>query len=534
MQRMKAWKGTLRLRAYNESLLQQIADKEGRWPCLGDRYCHRLAFCNMKIKRCQCNAGLVGNGIDDCHVAPGRFPCNGHGGCPYYSYCNNGHCKCRDELIGNGKTCVRAPRKKCKEKKDCHTFALCMNGYCVCQDSAGNGEYCRKRYNICFPKDPCGLNNCRKDVLLGHLWCICKVGVDKYGNCVECFKDEHCKELKAICVNHKCECKQELYRLYGSCVNDDLKQEKCRRDKHCHPKAKCDEGSCRCGDDFMGNGLYCRKGVACPKVRWLKNACGKRGRCLLDPNVNGFRDCKCLPGHYYQHFYKDLIIAKCIECTDDQECGISAKCVNYYCVCKDELIKKGFTKTCLPAPQQKCKLQSECHEQAKCFMGFCICQSNFTGNGKFCREGKTCSAEQLKKCGNHSTCIADPILPDKPVCRCLKGFRLNNKKSCVDIDECKTFRAKCKESRCVNTIGSFICTKCKPGYIDGPEGACVADDECGGCGENEECHDGECFCKEGYDMDQFKKCYSTEGDNCASSLQLICGLWMFLLNFLLH
>ena len=39
-------------------------------------------------------------------------------------------------------------------------------------------------YNICFPKDPCGLNNCRKDVLLGHLWCICKVGVDKYGNCV--------------------------------------------------------------------------------------------------------------------------------------------------------------------------------------------------------------------------------------------------------------------------------------------------------------------------------------------------------------
>ena len=45
-----------------------IADKEGRWPCLGDRYCHRLAFCNMKIKRCQCQAGLVGNGIDDCHV----------------------------------------------------------------------------------------------------------------------------------------------------------------------------------------------------------------------------------------------------------------------------------------------------------------------------------------------------------------------------------------------------------------------------------------------------------------------------------
>ncbi|KAK2556599.1 hypothetical protein P5673_021520, partial [Acropora cervicornis] len=33
----------------------------------------------------------------------------------------------------------------------------------------------------------------------------------------------------------------------------------------------------------MGNGLYCRKGVACPDVPWLKRACGKRGRCLLDP-----------------------------------------------------------------------------------------------------------------------------------------------------------------------------------------------------------------------------------------------------------
>ena len=39
----------------------------------------------------------------------------------------------------------------------------------------------------------------------------------------------------------------------------------------------------------------------------------------------------------------------------------------------------------------------------------------------------------------------------------------------------------------------------------------AADDECGGCRENEECHEGECYCKEGYDMDQFKKCYSTEG-----------------------
>ena len=31
MQRMKAWKGTLRLRAYNESLLQQIGNSDHQW-----------------------------------------------------------------------------------------------------------------------------------------------------------------------------------------------------------------------------------------------------------------------------------------------------------------------------------------------------------------------------------------------------------------------------------------------------------------------------------------------------------------------
>ena len=31
MQRIKAWKGTLRLRAYNESLLQQIGNSDHQW-----------------------------------------------------------------------------------------------------------------------------------------------------------------------------------------------------------------------------------------------------------------------------------------------------------------------------------------------------------------------------------------------------------------------------------------------------------------------------------------------------------------------
>lgn len=28
-------------------------------------------------------------------------------------------------------------------------------------------------------------------------------------------------------------------------------------------------------------------------------------------------------------------------------------------------------------------------------------------------------------------------------------------------------------------------------------------DECGGCGENEECYEGECYCVDGYDFNVF-------------------------------
>lgn len=36
-----------------------------------------------------------------------------------------------------------------------------------------------------------------------------------------------------------------------------------------------------------------------------------------------------------------------------------------------------------------------------------------------------------------------------------------------------------------------------------------APDQCD-CGENEECYDGECFCKEGYDRDEFGQCFWPE------------------------
>ncbi|XP_068755883.1 latent-transforming growth factor beta-binding protein 2-like [Montipora capricornis] len=411
-----------------------------------------------------------------------------------------------------------------------------MNGYCVCEDGPGNGAHCRKRFDLCYPVDPCGFNNhCATDLLTGDLWCICRIGVDKDGNCVECFTDGHCAHHKARCVNHRCECFDEMYRSEGRCTNWGVKPKMCVGDRNCHPDAKCIDGNCICQGRRLGDGVYCRKGLDC--MDWQKDSCGPRGICLRDPYLNHLRDCKCFPGHYYLAH-----IAECVECKTNEECGVSGYCQHFLCKCKDELIKKGFTKTCLPAPLQKCKSHKECHEKAKCFMGKCICQNNFTGNGKFCREGELCSKEQVEQCGPNSKCISDPIIPDKPVCRCLKGYRMFNGSKCVDVDECKTLRAKCKVSRCVNTVGSYACTNCKHGFIDGVHGECVAMDECGGCGENEECYEGECYCADGYDFNALGQCFLPDEDSLLSNgranprfaQRFLSCLWMFFLESLVH
>ena len=46
-------------------------------------------------------------------------------------------------------------------------------------------------------------------------------------------------------------------------------------------------------------------------------------------------------------------------------------------------------------------------------------------------EGVPCTKEQQMQCGMRATCIADPFLPDYPVCRCFKGFKMSKDNKCV-------------------------------------------------------------------------------------------------------
>ncbi|XP_069482622.1 low-density lipoprotein receptor-related protein 4-like [Ambystoma mexicanum] len=55
-------------------------------------------------------------------------------------------------------------------------------------------------------------------------------------------------------------------------------------------------------------------------------------------------------------------------------------------------------------------------------------------------------------------------------CGCEKGFRLGrDKRSCIDINECKEVEPPPCSQSCVNVNGTFICT-CHPGYLREPDG----------------------------------------------------------------
>ena len=70
-------------------------------------------------------------------------------------------------------------------------------------------------------------------------------------------------------------------------------------------------------------------------------------------------------------------------------------------------------------------------------------------------------------------------------CSCHEGFQLEvDKKSCRDVDECRSGLAKCAHN-CINNLGSYECA-CRPGFVLAQDGLrCLDTNECldqnGGC-----------------------------------------------------
>lgn len=61
--------------------------------------------------------------------------------------------------------------------------------------------------------------------------------------------------------------------------------------------------------------------------------------------------------------------------------------------------------------------------------------------------------------------------------KCPSGYRLASNGACIDIDECHDHIAKCKNSQCENTEGSYQCN-CYEGFEQRDNFTCIDIDEC--------------------------------------------------------
>lgn len=112
---------------------------------------------------------------------------------------------------------------------------------------------------------------------------------------------------------------------------------------------------------------------------------------------------------------------------------------------------------------------------------------------------------------NYSTGTCDDV-------NCPHGYRATYEGTCIDINECRTGSAGCKNyERCVNTLGSFICQsliQCRPGFKISESGHnCVDVDECEKgsheCFPDQDCVNKQggysCVCPKGYRINRYTK-----------------------------
>ena len=122
---------------------------------------------------------------------------------------------------------------------------------------------------------------------------------------------------------------------------------------------------------------------------------------------------------------------------------------SYTCLCKT-----GFDGEFCTEDNNECSTdETVCNQNAACTNTFgsytCSCKEGYFGDGISCLPGQCPDST----CPKNQKCVSETTFD----CECKNGFVLNLT-DCVDYDECEENRCN-DESECVNTAGSFTCTK---------------------------------------------------------------------------
>ncbi|XP_063801271.1 latent-transforming growth factor beta-binding protein 3 [Pseudophryne corroboree] len=420
--------------------------------------------------------------IDECSLFPQI--CSPHGKCEnldgsYMCICDSGYTSSEDH-----KKCEKVSQGL--ELRDCFLSlddtlfcdsVLAVNvtrEQCCCSLGAGWGDHC-EIYPCPVHSSGEFLSLCPDGVGFILDLNIMSYGIPTYRDIDECelFGQEICKEGKCVNTQPSYEC----YCKHGYYYDNRLLQ--CMDVDECVDESNCINGQCI---NTRGS-FYCR----CPlhtqyhaeHKRCMTNAeldvdeCQDRGLCRNGRCVNtpGSFHCECTapwtldplgrhcnPPDTQADRTDALDICWRMRGTD----GICAHPMHgpqlslTECCCRQG---HGWGLRCLSCPPRHALACSVSHSGANSFW------ESSAHNLKKSRGDVDSSEEVSEECPCvNGRCVKGP---HGVTCECQGGFQLDiTRTRCNDLDECRQKNPRgplCKNSRCINTVGSFRCV-CKSGY----------------------------------------------------------------------
>uniref|UniRef100_A0A3Q2V2D4 Thrombospondin 3a n=1 Tax=Haplochromis burtoni TaxID=8153 RepID=A0A3Q2V2D4_HAPBU len=143
-------------------------------------------------------------------------------------------------------------------------------------------------------------------------------------------------------------------------------------------------------------------------------------------------------------------------------------------------------------PRSRC-FPNPCHKGVSCmeslhYPGYTCgpCPPGTTGNGTHCRDIDECDVQPcfspqacVNTAGGFSCQPCPPGLWGAPLSGTGLDYAKTHKQDCVDIDECVDLPDACvPNSVCVNTVGSYKCGGCKPGFLGNQTSGCFPRKSC--------------------------------------------------------
>uniref|UniRef100_A0A8D1CWI3 Low-density lipoprotein receptor-related protein 2 n=1 Tax=Sus scrofa TaxID=9823 RepID=A0A8D1CWI3_PIG len=441
--------------------------------CANGRCIQRHFRCDH-YNDCGDNSDESGCRFRSCNITT-EFSCNNGKCLPLQLVCD-GIDHCNDNNTSDEKNCAQ------------HT---CLPDYIKC----ANSNVCIPRLFLCDGDNDCGdmsdenpiycvsptcKNNefqCTSGSCIPELWHCdgerdCDDGSDEPATCVyspsTCSSDEfkcdnnRCIQMEWVCdgdndcgdmsdedgrhhcENHNC----SSYAFH--CVNS------APPSRRCIPLSWVCDGDADCSDAYdehqnctrrncSGTEFRCSNGLCIPN--WFR--CDHRNDC---GDYSDERNCK-YPACDENLFtcQNGICTYKSYICDGENDCGDNSDELEHLCH-KEE--------TTCPPHQFRCN-NGNCIEMVK----VCNHQADCSDSSDEERCGvNECNDPLLSGCDQNCTDTLTSFY-----CSCKPGYRLlPDKRTCVDIDECKETPSVCSQ-KCENLLGSYIC-KCAPGYTREPDG----------------------------------------------------------------